>query len=111
MLQIVKMLPWWVAIVELTIMDYISKTKDKAENTLEQHVHYSEILARESAHAHSNQLQTKYLHHSLIMQGGDRTTEEMCLSFFAYYPQADLSVCVSQPTLESFIPFIESFIE
>ena len=31
------------------------------------------------------------------LQGGQSTHDEMCLSFLAYYPRVDLSVCISQP--------------
>ena len=45
------------------------------------------------------------------LKGGDGTLEEMCLSFFAYYPATNLSICVSQPSLESYRPFVNEYIE
>jgi hypothetical protein len=35
-------------------------------------------------------------------KGGEKTTEEMCLHFFTYFPRVeDLSVCYTMNTVES----------
>ena len=43
-------------------------------------------------------------------QGGESTREEMCFSFPVYYPRADLSTCISNPVMESFVPFAQEYI-
>lgn len=36
----------------------------------------------------------------LFFQGGDSTSEEMCMIFLAYYPKTNLSYCESYPRLD-----------
>lgn len=35
----------------------------------------------------------------MCVQGGFKTTEEMCLVFVSYYPRQDLSECYSRPDI------------
>ena len=51
-----------------------------------------------------------YIYSSSVFQGGDSTQEEMCLSFVAYYPSLDLSVCVSRPAIPALQIFTDQYI-
>lgn len=47
-----------------------------------------------------------------IMQGGESTHEEMCLSFLVYYPRLEgraLDQCVSSATTQSAGPFLQKY--
>ena len=63
---------------------------------------------------HSKETSLLYAHNS--MQGGESTREEMCLTFLLYYPQVDLSLCISRPPFQSsrfeiYVPFAQEHIE
>jgi len=42
----------------------------------------------------------------LCWQGGQSTSEEMCLTFPVYYPRTRMSTCLSLVNPEAFIPFV-----
>ena len=52
-----------------------------------------------------------YQINNIIIQGGESTQDEMCVSFLMYYPAIDLGACSSQTTFNSFLSFAQQYIE
>lgn len=50
-------------------------------------------------------------HPNSILQGGESTRQEMCVSFLMYYPSLDVGFCSSQATLDAYLNFAQQHIE
>ena len=49
-----------------------------------------------------------YTHMNLCpVQGGQATSDEMCVTFLVYYPRAKLASCTSEPTDEAWNLFLK----
>ena len=45
-----------------------------------------------------------------VQQGGERTKDEMCLTFPFYYPRIEMNGCLSEPLLDRFEQFLDEYV-
>ena len=80
----------------------VSEVLPDCPNSLETIMHL--VFLDASHHVISNDITWWYIliMWSWLLQGGPSTQDEMCLSFLAYYPSVDLSICSSLPLYNNF---------
>jgi len=49
----------------------------------------------------------KFITLLLYSQGGESTSEEMCLSFIVYYPEVPINYCVSFPRTDQYEGWVQ----
>ena len=59
-------------------------------------------------------VRSSYVHVYIIViychpQGGESTSEEMCLSFIYYYPESFFTYCISYPNTDQYEDWIREY--